>query len=379
MDVHSNSAGKRRLIVDARPVNKFEKCRKFKCETLAKEGRDIFEGCAFGGAIDISHAYHHIEIAEESQTYLGIEWEGEYFMWQVLPFGLSSAPWVWVTLSAEPVAEFRKWNIRVMHYMDDLLHGADSGPQEVFDSRRMVEFLENCGFVVEPARKCVGHEVALEAFPALGFIIDLKQQLFRMKPDRLARISACARELWELREKAVPAKQVAAFAGMVVSSGLALGGVTRMRTQALYAALGLQSTRRDWRRPAMLSAEAVAELEFWLGDLSGYEGMLIRENRLSVQVDILCASDAGERGFGAWFKFDEGCRAVMAKEVAARVAEAGAVGTLWDSVLEKLHATMDFRGELTVAQQTQSSTWREAWAVCQFVEFAAPVVAGCRM
>jgi hypothetical protein len=43
MDMHSNSAGKRRLIVDARLVNKFERGRKFKCETLAKEGRDIFE------------------------------------------------------------------------------------------------------------------------------------------------------------------------------------------------------------------------------------------------------------------------------------------------------------------------------------------------
>lgn len=379
MDVHVNSEGKRRLIVDARPVNKFEQRRKFKCESLMKEGRDIFERCKFGGVIDISHAYHHIEIAAESQKYLGIEWEGEYFMWQVLPFGLSSAPWVWVTLSAEPVAEFRRWCIKVMHYFDDLPHGADTSIEEVFDSKRMVAFLESCGFVIEIGRKCVGHEVGLEEFAALGFIIDLKKQLFRMKPVRMAKISALARELWTRRNEALPARLVAAFAGTVVSSSLAMGGPTRMRTRALYAVLGVRRTRRDWDGRVKLSAEAMAELSFWSGDLTAYDGMPIRENRRSVQVDILGASDAGEHGYGAWFRFDEGCRTDMFREVSDRVSEMHGCSELWLSVISNMHSAMDFRGELTADQQRRSSTWREAWAVCKFVEFAAPVLEGCRM
>jgi hypothetical protein len=79
MDVHVNAEGKQRLIVDARPVNAYERRRRFKCETMGREGRDVFEGCSFGGSIDISHAYHHVEMAVESRCFLGIEWNGEFF------------------------------------------------------------------------------------------------------------------------------------------------------------------------------------------------------------------------------------------------------------------------------------------------------------
>jgi hypothetical protein len=48
-------------------------------------------------------------------------------------------------------------------------------------------------------------------------------------------------------------------------------------------------------------------------------------------------------------------------------------------MLQKLSTAVDFRGELSPAQQARSSTWREAWAVCEFVEFAAPVLEGCRV
>ena len=186
MDVHVNAEGKQRLIVDARPVNAYERRRRFKCETMGREGRDVFEGCSFGGSSDISHAYHHVEMAVESRCFLGIEWNGEFFVWQVLPFGLSSAPWVWVMVSREPVRVFRQWRIRVLHYMDDFPYGARSASEAVANARRMIAFLRECGFVIEPERKCLGYEVALSDFPALGFVVDLQRQEFRTKPGRLA-------------------------------------------------------------------------------------------------------------------------------------------------------------------------------------------------
>ena len=46
---------------------------------------------------DLRHGYHHIDIFPEHQTYLGFSWfyEGKlrYFVFTVLPFGLSVAPY----------------------------------------------------------------------------------------------------------------------------------------------------------------------------------------------------------------------------------------------------------------------------------------------
>ena len=380
MDVHVNVEGKQRLIVDARPVNRYEKKRKFKCETLGKEGRDIFDGCVFGGSIDISHAYHHIEMAAVSQRYLGVEWEGDYFAWQVLPFGLSSAPWVWVLVSREPVAHFREMLIKVLHYMDDLPHGAAESPEARRNAQYMIEFLRKCGFVIDPQRKCVGYDVPLEAFVALGFTIDLQRQLFLLKPGRAERITGLAQELLERKEEALPAKLVAGFAGIVVSASLALGGVTRMRTRALYAVLGDRRSRADWRATVRLSQEAIAELEFWAGDWSRFNGMPIRENRRSLQVDVRGASDAGATGYGGWFKLDEACREDLANEISCRARTlCWSNDQLWQSLIGRLRTAVDFRGELSLEQQSRSSTWREAWAVCEFLEFAAPMLEGCRV
>ena len=48
-------------------------------------------------SFDLKSGYHHIEIASEYQTFLGFSWkfhkgEGcQYFVFSVLPFGLSTA------------------------------------------------------------------------------------------------------------------------------------------------------------------------------------------------------------------------------------------------------------------------------------------------
>ena len=49
---------------------------------------------------DMKSGYHHVSIHEESQTFLGFQWplgsslKPRFFVFAVLPFGLSSAPYV---------------------------------------------------------------------------------------------------------------------------------------------------------------------------------------------------------------------------------------------------------------------------------------------
>ena len=56
--------------------------------------RDSFERSLWGGTLDLSSAYHHVEIHPESTTYLGFEWGGVFHRFVVLPFGISTAPWL---------------------------------------------------------------------------------------------------------------------------------------------------------------------------------------------------------------------------------------------------------------------------------------------
>lgn len=103
LGVAINSALKRRLIWDGRHVNRNLRKRPFRMETLQREGRALFERSSFGGTLNISSAYHHVEMAPEAHPYLGFEWDGNFYCFEVLPFGISSAPWIFTTVMGHSI------------------------------------------------------------------------------------------------------------------------------------------------------------------------------------------------------------------------------------------------------------------------------------
>jgi hypothetical protein len=94
LSVAFNSVGKRRLIWDGCHVNAYLPHKRFRMETLQREGRTLFSEAGWGGTADISSAYHHLPMHEDSTRFLGFEWDEQHFYFAVLPFGLSTAPWV---------------------------------------------------------------------------------------------------------------------------------------------------------------------------------------------------------------------------------------------------------------------------------------------
>ena len=99
LSVSVQPCGKKRLILDLRYVNKCLKKFRFKCEDC-KIALSYFEKGVYMFSFDLKSGYHHIEIAEEHQTYLGFSWNlqgsqsSRYFVFAVLPFGLSTAPYI---------------------------------------------------------------------------------------------------------------------------------------------------------------------------------------------------------------------------------------------------------------------------------------------
>ena len=94
LSVSVNSCGKERLILDLRHVNanllkfpvRYENLYDFS-KFIQKDGFLI--------KFDLKSGYHHLDIFEGHQNFLGFSWDfgsgPEYFVFTVLPFGLSSA------------------------------------------------------------------------------------------------------------------------------------------------------------------------------------------------------------------------------------------------------------------------------------------------
>lgn len=98
LSVVSNSKGKKRLVLDLRGVNQFLAERKFKYKGLNLIP-DLCDQGDFFFTFDLKSAYHHVDIHPDCWTYLGFSWvmpdsNRKFFMFRVLPFGLSTACYV---------------------------------------------------------------------------------------------------------------------------------------------------------------------------------------------------------------------------------------------------------------------------------------------
>ena len=120
--VSVNKNGKERLILDLRHVNQFVEKRKIKFEG-SKEALNYAKKGKFMVKFDLRSGYHHVDINNKFQKYLGFSWEEngqvKYFVFSVLPFGLTSAPFLFTKLMREIVRYWRTLTFPVIIYLDD--------------------------------------------------------------------------------------------------------------------------------------------------------------------------------------------------------------------------------------------------------------------
>ena len=58
----------------------------------------LFEKGDFLFSFDLKSGYHHVDIATIHQKYLGFSWQRAYYVFTVLPFGLSTACYMFTKL-----------------------------------------------------------------------------------------------------------------------------------------------------------------------------------------------------------------------------------------------------------------------------------------
>ena len=155
LSVSIQSSGKKRLILDLRHVNHFVWKQKFRCEdwrvllSYVNKGDYLF-------SFDLKSGYHHIDIFPDHQTFLGFSWvfsgTVRYFCFASLPFGLSSAPYVF-TKCLRPLVKFWRSNgIKIVAFLDDGCGKGDSLPMAKENSLFVRSSLSSAGFVANSAK-----------------------------------------------------------------------------------------------------------------------------------------------------------------------------------------------------------------------------------
>ena len=185
LGVAANSSGKPRLILDLRYVNQHLRSCKFKYEDI-RTAADLFQKCDWFLKFDYTSGYHHLEIFPEHTPFLGCSWvvdgQRRFYQFTVLPFGLSTGPYIFTKVQRALTKYWRSQGIRIFTYLDDGA-GADNTffeAQEVSDLVRRE--LHHSGFVTNDSKSIW---TPVQSGEWLGFILDLSTGTFQVPPRRI--------------------------------------------------------------------------------------------------------------------------------------------------------------------------------------------------
>ena len=285
---------KLRLIVDLRYVNKHLSPCKFKLEDL-RVVASVYEKGDYMITFDLKSGYHHVAIADSYRRYLGFSWPDgsgrvRWYVFCVLPFGLSTAPYIFTKITRVLLRYWRKDGIRCQLYMDDGSggHSTYEGAQSI--AARMKQDLLKAGFLPnEKKSKWVPSQVV----EMLGMEVDLKNGVIRASEGRVAKLKSF---LWYLASVACPtARDLARLTGYLMSMSLAVGPVCRLRSRSFYRMI---FSRTSWSTKIPWSQDAWEDVCFWkkaFDDLHG-QPFWKKEPRVSV----LTWSDASDSGWGGY-------------------------------------------------------------------------------
>ena len=178
---------KKRLILDLRHDNFFAKKSRINFED-AKSFLEclVASPCAWACSFDIKSGYHHIEISESDQQFLGFSWvlDGvtKYFKFTVLPFGLSVGPYIFSKVM-RPLVNY--WRIRIVVYLDDGISAATNFSKCQGYSLLVRSDLFKFGFV---ANKDKCQWFPLQVICWLGILWDFKNNRMFIPPGKISGI-----------------------------------------------------------------------------------------------------------------------------------------------------------------------------------------------
>ena len=253
-----------------------------------------------------------------------------YFVFAVLPFGISTAGYIFSKVLKEVVKNFRSEGKQIIMFLDDGLGGEANFEAALQSSKEVKVQLEKLGFLIAHD-KC--HWFPCQHLRWLGYTWDTKNGTIVVNDERIEKLEKYIE--YALRQASngkvlFRARFLASIVGQLISMQTVFGDKVRMYTRYLYdCVLGMAS----WKACVKLDQAALNELLFWNANCRDLNSVGAKISKVNIDqifdCDIFC--DASDVGFG------------------------GFISTCVDAQFE----SNEKFGTWTEVEKNESSTWRE--------------------
>ena len=174
------SSGGKRFILNLRELNSFIDPPHFKLEDWRTVIRLMLPGMQMA-TLDLEDAYLLVPIFEDHRKFLRFQWRNKTYEFAALPFGLSTAPYIFTKILRPVVTALRSKGHHSVVYLDDFLLLGSSYEECKANVFASVNLLQSLGFIInfskshlDPSPRC----------KYLGFIFDSNEQSISIPPNR---------------------------------------------------------------------------------------------------------------------------------------------------------------------------------------------------
>jgi hypothetical protein len=232
LSVSVQQNGKKRLILDLRHVNKCLLKQKVKYEDW-KVALAYFAKDAYMFSFDLKSGYHHVEISEQHQTFLGFSWRkpdfnGEvFYVFTVLPFGLSTAPYIFTKLLKPLEKHWRSQGICIAIFLYDGWGTVQDHQDCHITAQAVKKDLASAGFITIDEKSVW---VPTQVLNWLGSTWNLVLGTLKIVQRRTTKILYTIEQIID-GEFVVSARNLASFIGQIISTGPVVGNIARIMTR----------------------------------------------------------------------------------------------------------------------------------------------------
>ena len=329
LSVDDKKPDKLRLIWDGRPVNVNISLNKRKWQTLHDSRHSVSRGTRFI-KLDLKSGYHHVPIATHCWKYMGFEWNGEWYVYTVLPFGLSPAPEVFMKVTNVLVKKWRREGINViLHWLDDFVFDVGFDKNLAMDIvKHILKDFHDSGLVVSYKKSEFDCDTIIEA---VGFVIDSTKYVFKAPMEFQEKFIRFYNQTLKGRKR-VPARLQAKFCGLLQCKRLAYGCAVGFYSKPVYA---IMNQAAYWNQYVDIDTNTRELMQDFINRIHDFNGQDIQWPADCSVLD----TDASDFAYGA---------------------------TLWEKGLTDGH--IDVSNMLPAEVVEESSTYRELYAILRAIQ-----------
>lgn len=281
------SNGKMRFILNLKKLNQFISTQHFKLEDLRTALKLVTKDCMMG-TVDLKDAYFLLPIHKESRKYLRFSFHGKMYEFQVLPFGLNTAPFVFTKLMKPVTKLLRTAGFLSTLYLDDwyLLGRTITECRHNINITR--KLLSSLGFLINENKSSLSPSTSCKF---LGVIIDSENLEVRLPRDKIIRIKTEINNFMKLKRCKI--RTFAKLIGLLVSACTAVEyGWLYTKELERWKYLNLRN-QDDYNKYIDIPTSLFPDLHWWLNVIDNSSRRIRNDDH-----DLEIFSDSSTKGWG---------------------------------------------------------------------------------